>query len=101
MSAYLLAMAAVVLVVVAVGLARLLAGPTAADRLMAAQLLGSGGVAALLLLGAGTGDDGVLDLALLLVLLAAFAGVAFVLGATRASADTTPEQPPETGPGAP
>jgi multicomponent Na+:H+ antiporter subunit F len=46
--------------------------------MMAAQLLGSGGIAALLLLGAAAGVDSVIDLSLALALLAAFATVAFV-----------------------
>jgi multicomponent Na+:H+ antiporter subunit F len=45
---------------------------------MAAQLLGTGGIAAVLLLGAATGEDATLDVALTLALLAAFAAFAFV-----------------------
>jgi multicomponent Na+:H+ antiporter subunit F len=48
--------------------------------LLAAQLLGTGGVAALLLLGVATAEAAVADLALVLTLLAAFASVAFVAG---------------------
>ena len=51
--------------------------------MLAAQLLGTGGVAALLLLGVANGVNAVGDLALLLALLAAFASVAFVTGAGR------------------
>ena len=57
---------------------RVLRGPADADRMMAATLLGSGGIAALLLLGAAAGLDSVIDLSLALALLAAFATVAFV-----------------------
>ena len=46
--------------------------------MMSAQLLGTGGIAALLLLGAGTGVPAAVDAALTLALLAAFAAVAFV-----------------------
>ena len=45
---------------------------------MAAQLLGTGGIAALLLVAAATGVRGAEDVALGLALLAAFASVAFV-----------------------
>jgi multicomponent Na+:H+ antiporter subunit F len=77
MSGFLLAAAGFVLATVALGLARILRGPGDADRMMAAQLLGTGGVAALLLLGAATGVDGAVDVALTIALLAAFASVAF------------------------
>jgi multicomponent Na+:H+ antiporter subunit F len=50
--------------------------------MLAAQLLGTGGVAALLLLGVATGVGAVAEVALLLALLAAFASVAFVTGAS-------------------
>ena len=85
MAEFLVAAAGFVLAMVALGLARILRGPGDADRLMAAQLLGSGGVAALLLLAAGTGVPAVVDVALLLALLAAFASVGFV----RAAAGST------------
>ena len=81
MSDFLLAAAVLVLATVALGLVRTLKGPADADRMMAAQLLGSGGVAALLLLGVATGAPALGDLALVLALLAAFAAVAFVSGA--------------------
>ena len=65
---------------VALGLVRILRGPSVADRIMAAQLLGSGGIAALLLIAAATGMSAASDVALSLALLAAFASVAFVNG---------------------
>ena len=65
---------------VALGLVRILRGPSAADRMMAAQLLGTGGIAVLLLLAAATGVSAAIDVALTLALLAAFASVAFVTG---------------------
>jgi multicomponent Na+:H+ antiporter subunit F len=52
-------------------------GPGRADRMMAAQLVGTGGVAVLVLL-APTGGRAVLDVALVLALLAALAAVGFV-----------------------
>jgi multicomponent Na+:H+ antiporter subunit F len=77
----LLAAACFVLVMVALGLVRILVGPTVADRIMAAQLLGTGGIATLLLLAAATGMDAAIDVALSLALLAAFASAAFTYGA--------------------
>ncbi|WP_243634477.1 monovalent cation/H+ antiporter complex subunit F [Roseicella frigidaeris] len=77
-------LATIILGSVAAGLWRVLRGPAPADRLMAAQLLSTGAIAALLLLGAATGDPALLDVALLLALFGAFATVAFVLGARLA-----------------
>jgi multicomponent Na+:H+ antiporter subunit F len=87
MTGFFLVAAGLVLATVALGLARILWGPGDADRMMAAQLLGTGGVATLLLLGAATGVGGAVDVALTLALLAAFASVAFFKSATNASAD--------------
>ena len=75
-----------VLAMVALGLVRILRGPGAADRMMAAQLLGSGGIA-VLLLAAGGGLAAAIDVALTLSLLAAFAAVAFVKSGTPAQAE--------------
>ena len=86
MTGFFLGAAGFVLATVALGLARILWGPGDADRMMAAQLLGTGGVATLLLLGAATGVGGAVDVALTLALLAAFASVAFFMSAA-ASAD--------------
>ena len=84
----LLAAAGLILFLVALGLVRILGGPGNAERMMAAQLLGTGGIAALLLVAAATGVRGVEDVSLGLALLAAFASVAFVVGrATPQGAD--------------
>lgn len=80
MSGFLLVAGIFILVTVLLGLVRILRGPGDAERLMAAQLLGTGGVAALLLLGSATDLTAATDLALVLALLAAFAAVAFVAG---------------------
>ena len=82
MTEFLLAAAAFVLATVALGLVRVLRGPAAADRIMAAQLLGTGGIAVLLLGAAATGMSAAADLALSLALLAAFASVAFAQAAS-------------------
>ena len=86
MTEFLLGAAAFVLATVALGLVRILRGPSDADRLLAAQLLGTGGVAALLLFGVATSEAAVGDLALVLTLLAAFASVGFVTGLARPDA---------------
>ena len=77
MAEFLNAAAAVALLAVGIGLLRILRGPTDVDRIMSAQLLGTGGIAAVLLAGAATGEPGADDLALLIALLAPFAAAAF------------------------
>ncbi len=79
MAEVLLLAAGLALAITVAGLARVLAGPGAADRMMAAQLLGTGGIAALVLLAVATGDAPVVDVALVLALLAAFTSAAFAL----------------------
>lgn len=83
MASFLFAAAAFVLLMVALGMWRVLRGPADADRLMAAQLLGTGGVAVVLLVAAATGMPSIVDVALMLALLAAFVSVAFVRSAAR------------------
>ncbi len=89
MADFLLASSGFVLAMVAVGLVRVLRGPANADRMMAAQLLGTGGIAVLLLMGAATDVTALVDVALVLALLAAFAAVAFVIGGAHSA---TPEE---------
>ena len=89
MSDFLLAVAGFILCTVAVGLVRVLSGPGDADRIMAAQLLGTGGIASLLLVAFVTEARGVDDIALGLAVLAAFASVAFVVSAAPAEADNS------------
>jgi multicomponent Na+:H+ antiporter subunit F len=74
----LLAAAAFVLATVGIGLVRVLRGPSDADRMMAAQLLGTGGAAVLLLVAVASATPAVMDVALVLALVAAFASAAFV-----------------------
>jgi multicomponent Na+:H+ antiporter subunit F len=88
----LVAAAFLVMATVAGGLIRVLRGPAAADRVMAAQLLGTGGIAALLLAGAATATPGLTDLALVLALLAAFASVALVRAVLARRAQDPPGQ---------
>jgi multicomponent Na+:H+ antiporter subunit F len=87
MDDFLLAAAGFVLAMMALGLVRILRGPGDADRIMAAQLLGTGGIAALLLLAKVMSSPAAVDVALLLALLAAFVSVAFVKGADRSETD--------------
>jgi multicomponent Na+:H+ antiporter subunit F len=92
MAEFLLAAAGFLLVTVALGLVRIVRGPGDADRMMSAQLLGTGGVAVLLLVGVATGAPAGVDVALTLALLAAFASVAFVKSATRPEPDAGNEE---------
>jgi multicomponent Na+:H+ antiporter subunit F len=94
MSELLLIQATVVLLAVAASLIRILLGPRPADRMMGAQLAGTGGIAVLMLLSAATGTSAVIDVALVLALLAAFATVAFVKSQTRDGAGDPEELPP-------
>jgi multicomponent Na+:H+ antiporter subunit F len=87
MTEFLLAAAGFILLTVAAGLVRILVGPGDADRTMAAQLLGTGGIATLLLVAEATGVTGVEDVAMGLALLAAFVSVAFVNSAASAEID--------------
>jgi len=89
MTDFYLIVATFVLTMLALGLLRVVRGPGTADRMMAAQLLGSGGVAILLLSAVATGAYAIVDIALLLALLAAFAAVAFVRDAPATAADIT------------
>ena len=77
-SDFLIAVAGFVMFTVVVGLARIFYGPGDADRIMAAQLLGTGGVATLLLLGIARAQAPLVDVALTLAVLAAFASITFV-----------------------
>ncbi len=81
MTAWLTALATLLLLSLAGALLRVWRGPAAADRLMAAQLVGTGGVGTVLLLAAAD-DWAMIDVALVLALLASFASVAFAKAAS-------------------
>jgi multicomponent Na+:H+ antiporter subunit F len=66
-----------------VALVRVARGPTPADRLLAALLFGTTGVAILLLLAFATSNPALLDVALVFALLAAISGAAFAQRAWR------------------
>jgi multicomponent Na+:H+ antiporter subunit F len=73
-----IAFAFTLLLAIAAGLIRILSGPTAADRMMAAQLFGTCGVAILLLLAKGLDIPVLVDIALVFALLAPLATTTFV-----------------------
>jgi multicomponent Na+:H+ antiporter subunit F len=72
------ALALFLLLNVGAGLARILRGPTAADRMLAAQLFGTTGVAVLLLLARGLANPFFRDIALVFSLLSVLTAAAFV-----------------------
>jgi multicomponent Na+:H+ antiporter subunit F len=78
MASFLFGAAGFVLTMVALGLVVILQRPAEIDHMMAAQILGTGGVTILILLAAATETPPIVDVALLLALFAAFAAVAFV-----------------------
>ncbi len=93
---FLIAAAAFVLAMMALGLFVVLRGPGNTERMMAAQLVGTGGIASLLLAGTATGARVADDLALTLALLVTFAAIAFVKKGTPRSPDA-PEAPDAGG----
>lgn len=70
--------AVVLLGTIVVGLIRVERGPSPADRMLAAQLFGTSGVAMLLLLSEGLDMPALRDVGLVFALLAAMTSVAFV-----------------------
>lgn len=70
--------ALILLGTLALGMVRVLLGPSAADRMIAAQLIGSTGVGILLLLAPVFALPALVDVALILALLAAVSVAAFV-----------------------
>ncbi len=78
MTAFYLGSAVFLLANVAIALLRVLRGPTAADRMLSGELMGTTAVALLLLLYGATGVEALLDVALVFALLAAMAVITFV-----------------------
>jgi len=68
--------AVAMMAVLLLGLFRVLLGPTTADRMLAAQLIGTSGVGLLLLLSVLLARPALVDVALVLALLAAVAVIA-------------------------
>lgn len=84
--------ASTILASVAAALIRGWLGPDRPDRIMAVQLVGTGGLAVAILIGAARMEPAYLDVALVFALLAAFVVVAFVRGAEGEDPETeTPE----------
>jgi multicomponent Na+:H+ antiporter subunit F len=77
-SAFFFAIALFLLGNLIAGLQRILRGPTRADRMLAAQLFGTTGVAIVLLLWAATEAAGIMDVALVFAVLAVINVVVFV-----------------------
>lgn len=98
MAEFLFGAAGFALALVALGLLRVLRGPGDSERMMAAQLLGTGGIASLLLLGAAIDAPATVDVALTLALLTTFAAIAFVKKGTARSPDA-PEMTDPAGDG--
>ena len=92
MADMLAAAAFLILAITLLALLRVLRSRVLAERMMALQLLGTGGTAVLLLLGAAPGSAAVIDVALLLALFAAFACVAFALGMVEPAAEPDPAE---------
>jgi multicomponent Na+:H+ antiporter subunit F len=78
MENYYVALAFFLLFTLAAGLVRVVRGPRGADRMLGAQLLGTTGVAILLVLARAFDMPALRDAALLLALLAVLAVVTFV-----------------------
>lgn len=93
MADFYLLIAAFLLLTVLLGLWRVVRGPRPADRMVAAQLFGTGGIAVVLLLGAAMQEAAATDIAIVFALLAALATVAFVRCARRFVSDEE-ESPP-------
>jgi len=77
MHEFLIGAAVFVLLVAGAGLIRAIRGPTDVDRILAVQLLGSGGIGVLVLLHAAGQAPGILDIALTFAILGALAALAF------------------------
>lgn len=89
------AVALLLLLTLVLGLIRIWRGPTIADRMLAAQLFGTTGVALLLVLAELQQIHALRDVALVLALLAVMAVLAFVARVWRREPeDGTEEEPP-------
>ena len=75
-NSFLLIAAPLLLLTLILGLARALRGPSLQDRMLSVQLLGTGGVAVLLLMSELLSEPALVDVALVLALLATVAAAA-------------------------
>lgn len=104
MTAFLYGLALLLVLNLAVGFVRVFRGPTTADRMVAAQLFGTHGVALLLVLAVADAQPVLVDVALVFALLAVVVSVAFVKrGWVRVpepgDADGAPTRPSQPGEG--
>ena len=90
MAEALLVAATCVLAAVGVGLLVVLRRSEAIDRMMAVQLLGSGCIAVVALLGVASGNPATIDVALMLALLAAFAAISLTAWTSETGRDGPP-----------
>ena len=90
MTTALLGFVAFLVATILAGLVRVLRGPTPGDRILAPQLVGTAGIAALLAAADALGAPSLRDVALLLALLAVVTTAAFALRAWRASPGDRP-----------
>lgn len=93
MTTFLTAASIIVLVTIVIGFVRVLLGPSKADRMIAAQLFGTAGVAWILLFAYATGKPGLSDVAMVLAILAAVTAIAFVKRAWKSVEEETHESP--------
>ncbi len=73
-----ISLAALILLTLILGLWRVFKGPTRADRILTAQLIGTTGVAIILLLSEAMQMPSLIDVALIFALLAAVTATVFV-----------------------
>jgi multicomponent Na+:H+ antiporter subunit F len=85
-----LGLALFLLLTLVAGLWRVRRGPTAADRMLAAQLFGTTSAAILLLLAEGLALPALRDVALVLAVLAIIAVIAFTASVKTATPDEAP-----------
>lgn len=83
----------VLLLNILAGMARIIRGPSPADRMIAAQLFGSLGVGILLLLSETIAMDGLRDAALVFAILGGLTTVAFVNRAWRRADASSRSEP--------
>lgn len=73
-----LSIAAFILITLVIGLVRVFWGPTRADRILCAQLMGTTGVAIILLLSEAMQMSSLVDVALIFALLSAVTATVFI-----------------------
>jgi len=95
MTAFLFGVAIFLAMNLGAGLVRVARGPTPGDRMVAAQLFGTTGVAILLILSRAMDDPALADVALVFALLAVVVSVAFVKRGWVRWRDPVSEEAPE------